>query len=120
MKVSWDEVRSRYGEGAKLAAVVGGSQFEIVGVDELQIHFTARLWTDVLARERLEQAAEYLEAGPSQLTATDFLERYRMVIERDATVEPGCSRIPNMATLVLADLGFFDKIRDEPSLDRQP
>lgn len=108
MNARWDEIRRKYSHGAELDAVVGGSRFTIVEVDVDQIHFKARLWTDTLSRDRLEQAIDFLQASPADLTPTEFLERFRMEIETDPTVEPGCSRLPNLATVVLRDLGYFN------------
>lgn len=109
MKTPWNDILLKYSGGAELDAVVGGSRFTIVGADDDQIHFKGRLWVDTLSRERFEQAIDFLEGSPVDLTATGFLERFRMEIETDPTVAPGCSRLPNLATVVLRDLGYFNE-----------
>ena len=109
MAVEWSEVVTRYQAGAEVAAVVGGSTFTVTGADDDHIYFKGKLWEDVLTRETLERAVSMLESGQLGPKATDFLEGFRFDVEKDAAVAPGCSRIPNMVTVVMSDLGYFDR-----------
>lgn len=109
MAVEWSEIVTRYQAGAEVAAVVGGSTFTITGADDDHIYFKGRLWEDVLTRETLERAVSMLESGQLGPKATDFLEGFRFDVEKDPAVAPGCSRIPNMVTVVMSDLGYFDR-----------
>lgn len=107
MTLQWDVVKKRYEHGAQVDAVSGGSLFTITGADDEYIYFKGRLWKDALPRHHLEEAVALLERGELDANAIKFLEGYRLHVEKNPTVEPGCSRIPNMVAVVLKDLGYF-------------
>jgi hypothetical protein len=107
MTVDWSAIRARYESGAEVCAVVGGGTFTITGADDDYIYFAGRLWKDALGRDTLERAVSMLERGELGPAPTQFLEGLRLDVETDPTIAPGCSRIPNMVTVVMKDLGCF-------------
>jgi ssDNA-binding replication factor A large subunit len=99
MPLNWEEVKRRYGSGAKIPTVAGGKTFEVTGADDDGISIRTSLWTDTLAREDLEKAVELIEAGRLTRHPGHFAEEYRHRVA-DAR---GTS-----VAHILKDLGYLD------------
>lgn len=107
MAFDWNLVRDRYRQGTKINSLAGGSQLEITEVDDERILVRSRLWRDSLTREELETAVALLEEGKTPTDPLGFAEALRRHQAQGEQVHPGCSRMPNMAAVVLKDLGYL-------------
>lgn len=107
MDFDWNLVRDKYRQGMKIDSLAGGSQLEITEVDDEKILVRSRLWRDSLTREDLEMAVALLEEGRAPPDPLGFAEALRRYQAEGEQVQPGCSRVPNMAAVVLKDLGYL-------------
>lgn len=107
MDFDWKLVRDKYQQGTKINSLAGGSQLEITEVDDEKILVKSRLWRDSLTREDLETAVALLEEGRAPRDPIGFAEAMRRYQLEGEDVHPGCSRVPNMAAVVLKDLGYL-------------
>jgi hypothetical protein len=105
--VDWDAVRARYADRRELRSVTGTSVVEVVSVDEDRICLRQRLWRDCVSRHQLETALRLLAAGTVGGTAVEVAEGLRRYYAGGPEVQPGCSRTPNLAAVVLQDLGYL-------------
>jgi hypothetical protein len=103
----WNLVRDKYHQGMKINSLAGGSQLEITEVDDDKILVKSRLWRDSLTREDLETAVALLAEGKAPPDPIGFAEAMRRYQLEGEQVHPGCSRVPNMAAVVLKDLGYL-------------
>lgn len=104
----WGALRARYERQRALPALTGGSTVDVVDVDDERICLRQRLWRDCLAREDLETAVALLRDRQITGSAVEFAEGLRRYYSGGPQVRTGCTRIPNMAAVVLKDLGFLD------------
>src|ERR671923_2203360 len=107
MDLDWDLLRSRYGGGAKVATLTGGSYLEILRIDDEAISVRHRLWRDSITRKDLETAVSLLREEDAPRDAIGFAETLRRYQLQGEDVNPGCSRIPNLCAVVLKDLGYL-------------
>ena len=107
MALDWAELQARYARGATLPSLAGGSTVRITSVDAEAISLSARLWRDSLARADLETAVRLLQEGAAPRDPLGFAEALRRYYSESVEARPGCSRIPNMAAVVLSDLGYL-------------
>lgn len=98
MPLDWDEVKRRYGDGARVPTVAGGKTLEITGADDESIQIRTSLWRDQLRREDLEKAVRLLEEGRLSHDPAAFAEEYRYAVAD--------SRMTSAAH-VLKDLGHL-------------
>ena len=108
MALDWDEVRARYDGGGTVPSLTGGSTVEVTGVSEDRIFLRHSLWGDSLSRRELETALDLLDGGSVPSDPIGFAEGFRRYYFEGPEVNPGCSRVPNMAALILKDLGYFN------------
>ena len=81
MPLLWDEVVTRYAEGAQIPTIAGGKVLEITGADEAYIFIRGgSLWKDELRRSDLEQAVQLIEEGAIGDTPVAFVEDYHELI----------------------------------------
>ncbi len=77
MPLDWEDVKRRYGNGAKVPTVAGGKTLEVTGADDKALYIRTSLWKDALAREHLEKAVQLLEVGRLTRHPGHFAEQYR-------------------------------------------
>lgn len=77
MPLDWEEVRRRYGRGARVPTVAGGKTLEVTGVDGDYIYIRNPLWKDALSRVHLEKAVGLIETGRLTRDPGLFAEEYR-------------------------------------------
>lgn len=99
MPIDWNEVVSRYGDGAEISAIPGVSQVKISGADEERIYVKHKLWKDSLSRQNLERAVMLLEQNKMTKKSGDFVAQYRVYVADER---------PTMAATVLKDLGYLE------------
>lgn len=103
-RLSWDTVTSRYRPGDVLAALSGSSQMIVVSIAGDELCVRQRLWTACLQRDQFETAIEILDRH-GRLTAMELAERLRTQYLSGPQVVTECNRTPNLAAVVLRDLG---------------
>jgi hypothetical protein len=103
--LDWEQVKRRYGGGAKVQ-MMGGRTLDIVGADDEWIQIRSPLWKDSLARTDLEKAVRLVEVGtltryavPSKKQPRSFAEEYRQHVAdvRGSSV-----------AYILRDLGYLE------------
>ncbi len=109
MALEWDDVRTRYAGGATVPSLAGDSVLEVTGVDDAAISLKGRLWRDSLAKSELETALTLLETGEAPRDPIQFAEALRRYYSEGPDMRPGCSRVPNMAAVILKDLGYLQE-----------
>jgi hypothetical protein len=107
MALDWHDLQTRYEKGARLASLSGDAMLEVTAVDDAAIYLKGRLWRDALERTDLENAVELLVTGLAPDDPIEFAEALRRHYSEGPQARPGCSRVPNMAAVVLKDLGYF-------------
>jgi hypothetical protein len=105
--LDWDVVRARYSPGHALASLAGSSTVTVVEVDDERICLSQRLWRDCISRQDLQTAVDLLAAGRIGATPMALAEGLRKYYASGPRVETGCTRGPNLAAVVLTDLGFL-------------
>ncbi len=106
-RLDWAHVRTRYAELPSLASLGGSSRVQVVDVDEERICLSQRLWRDCISREDLDTALDLLRDGRLEATPMAFAEGLRKYYASGPRVETGCTRGPNLAAVVLTDLGYL-------------
>lgn len=107
MQLDWAAVRARYEHRTVLPSLTGQALIEIVDVDDERLCMRQRLWRDCLTREDLQTAVALLRDGSIVGTPVEVAEGLRRYYSGGPQVRTGCTRAPNMAAAVLADLGFL-------------
>jgi hypothetical protein len=102
--LDWAAVRDRYTRQATLPSLTGTTALEVVSVDDEQLCLRQRLWSACITRHELETALRLLRPG---VTALEFAEELRRYYAGGAEVRTGCTRTPNLAAVVLGDLGYL-------------
>ena len=105
--LDWGQVRARYATHPSLPSLAGTSRVQVVEVGEDRICLSQRLWRDCISRDDLETAVGLLTSGRVQNTPMAFAEDLRRYYASGPRVETGCTRGPNLAAVVLNDLGFL-------------
>jgi hypothetical protein len=106
-RLDWQQVRARYAGLPSLASLGGSSRVQVVDVDEERICLSQRLWRDCVSREDLDTALDLLRGGRLAATPMAFAEGLRRYYASGPRVETGCTRGPNLAAVVLTDLGYL-------------
>jgi hypothetical protein len=106
-RLDWHLVRERYAGRPTLASLGGSSRVQVVDVDEERICLSQRLWRDCVSREDLDTALDLLRGGRLAATPMAFAEGLRRYYASGPRVETGCTRGPNLAAVVLTDLGYL-------------
>jgi hypothetical protein len=106
-RLDWAHVRERYAGRPSLASLGGSSRVQVVDVDEDRICLSQRLWRDCVSREDLDAALDLLRDGRLPGTPMAFAEGLRRYYASGPRVETGCTRGPNLAAVVLTDLGYL-------------
>ena len=107
MELDWSAVRARYADHPRLPALRGGSTVRVTDVDDDRICVRHRLWHDCIGRDELETALGLLERGEVEREPMAFAEGMRRWYSSGPQVRTGCTRGPNLAAMVLADLGHL-------------
>lgn len=109
MGLDWDAVRRRYADRPALPSLAGSSTVQVTDVDDDRICLKQRLWRDCITRADLETAVGLLSAGELDPDPMAFAEGLRRYYASGPRVETGCTRGPNLAAVVLGDLGFLTR-----------
>lgn len=104
MTLDWDAVVDRYADGAELRTLSGSAPVHVVEIDDERICLRQRLWRDCVSRAQLEAAVDLLASGDVSNEPIAFAEVLR---RKQAHVETGCTRGPNLSAIVLRDLGYL-------------
>ena len=105
--LDWQHVRTRYSGRPSLASLGGSSRVQVVDVDEERNCQSQRLWRDCNSREDLDAALDLLRDGRLSASPMAFAEGLRRYYASGPRVETGCTRGPNLAAVVLTDLGYL-------------
>lgn len=106
-RLDWATVRERYAARPSLPSLGGTSRVQVEEVDDDRICLSQRLWRDCISRADLEDAVALLDAGRLEARPMAFAEGLRAYYASGPRVETGCTRGPNLAAVVLTDLGFL-------------
>lgn len=102
---SWTELVAHYRAGDRVSPLVGSSVLTVESSDDEGILIAQRLWRTVLRPEHWEVArAVYADTAP--VRALDLAEALRTHYQSGPDVVTECSRTPNIAAVLLRDLGF--------------
>ena len=107
MPLDWSAVRERYAEHPALSSLAGSSRVQVTEVDDDRICLKQRLWSDCISRGDLDAAVDMLAAGELDPDPMAFAEGLRRHYASGPRVETGCTRGPNLAAVVLGDLGYL-------------
>lgn len=107
MPLDWSTVRERYAEHPALPSLAGTSTVQVTDVDDERICLKQRLWNDCISRADLETAVGLLAEGDLDPEPMAFAEGLRRYYASGPRVETGCTRGPNLAAVVLGDLGYL-------------
>lgn len=107
MQLVWDAVVARYAGGRDVRPLTGSSTLRVVSADDEQVCVAQRLWRACVTRAQLEDAVALLGDGGGSRSAVGFSEDLRRHYGAGPQVDPGCSRIPNLCAVLLADLGLL-------------
>lgn len=102
--IDWQDVVSRFRQGDRLQPVAGASVLTVESIDDDRMCLRQRLWRDCLTRSDLRLAARVLADAPPGVTAVQLAELIRLH-HTGSAVTPGCSRVPNLAAVVLYNMG---------------
>lgn len=105
--LDWDAVRVRYSDRPALPSLAGSSTVQVTDVDDERICLRQRLWSDCISRADLEAAVRLLATGDLDPEPMAFAEGLRRHYASGPRVETGCTRGPNLAAVVLGDLGYL-------------
>ncbi|WP_338836474.1 hypothetical protein [Gordonia polyisoprenivorans] len=102
---SWPQLVAHYRAGDRVSPLVGSSVLTVESSDDDGILITQRLWRTVLRPEHWEVAcAVYAHNAP--VRALDLAEALRTHYQSGPDVVTECSRTPNIAAVLMRDLGF--------------
>lgn len=83
MVIDWEQVRRRYGDGARVP-MAGGKALEVTGVTDDAVLIRTSLWSDEIARGDLDTAVALISNGdlpahalPNTQRPESFAEEYR-------------------------------------------
>lgn len=107
MQITWDDVVSHYRRGDSLKPLVGDSKLAVDSIDDEQICVRQRLWKACLRADDLPIANEVLAAAPADVAPIKFAELMRARFSCGIDVTTECTRIPNLAAVVLFNMGVF-------------
>jgi hypothetical protein len=99
MPLDWAEVKSKYGNGAKVPTVTGGKFLQITHTDDEAIYIESPIWKAKLLRSNLEDGVELIEKGTISRDPGLFVEDYMLYVSNE--------RATSVAH-ILRDLGFLD------------
>jgi hypothetical protein len=99
MPLNWDEVKKKYGAGAKVPTIVGDKFVTISNVTDQAIHIWTPIWTAELARADLEKGVALIEDGTISRDPGLFVEDYMLYVTRNRATS---------TAHILRDLGFLD------------
>ncbi|GAA4837513.1 hypothetical protein GCM10023201_28250 [Actinomycetospora corticicola] len=106
-RIDWELVRERYAGHPSLASLGGSSRVRVEDVDDERICLSQRLWRDCISRDDLDAALVLLRDGRLPSSPMAFAEGLRSYYASGPRVETGCTRGPNLAAVVLTDLGYL-------------
>ena len=110
MPLDWSAVREHFAAHPSLPSLAGTSTVRVTGVDDERVCLSQRLWKDCISRRDLDAAVDLLAAGrldPEPMAFAEGLRRHWSSRADGRPVETGCTRGPNLAAVVLSDLGYL-------------
>jgi hypothetical protein len=99
MPLVWNDVKRKYGEGAKVPTITGGKFVTISRVTDEAIHLWTPIWTAELARVDLERGVALIEDGTISRDPGLFVEDYMLYVTQNRATS---------TAHILRDLGFLD------------
>lgn len=99
MPLIWDDVKTKYGNGAQVPTITGNKFIHISHVTDTAIHIETPIWSAELARSDLEKGVFLIEDGTISRDPGLFVEDYMLYVTRNR----GTS-----TAHILRDLGFLD------------
>ncbi|GEL27019.1 hypothetical protein PSU4_59730 [Pseudonocardia sulfidoxydans NBRC 16205] len=103
--IEWSDLVTRFRTGDELKPLVGGSALTIESVDEEQICIRQRLWRACVTRADMKVAGEILDAAPADISPVELAERIRVHYMSGFELVTECSRVPNLAAILLYNAG---------------
>ena len=110
MPLDWTAVQEHYAARPDLPSLAGSSRVRVTDVDDERVCLSQRLWHDCISRADLDAAVDLLAAGrldPDPMAFAEGLRRHWSSRADGRPVETGCTRGPNLAAVVLSDLGYL-------------
>ncbi|WP_020186319.1 hypothetical protein [Methylopila sp. 73B] len=99
MPLNWQDVKVKYGGGAKVPTITGGKFVTISDVSDEAIHIWTPIWTAELARADLEKGVALIEEGVISTDPGLFVEDYMLYVTRNRATS---------TAHILRDLGYLD------------
>jgi hypothetical protein len=103
--VEWTDVVNRLKPGDVLQLLVGDSRLTVECIDDEQICMRQRLWRACLTPADIQIAGRILLEAPADVTPVQLAERIRAHFTSGREVATECTRVPNLAAVVLYNLG---------------
>jgi hypothetical protein len=110
LTVTWDDIVARYRPGDSLRPLVGVSKLAVDHVDGDQICIRQRLWWARLTRADLQTANDILASTDADITPVQFAELLRAHYTSGTDVTTECTRVPNLAAVVLYNMGALGEL----------
>ena len=105
--IAWTDVVSRLAPGDSLSPLVGSSRLTVDSVGADRSCIRQRLWSACLTRADIDTANRILADAPADVSPVGFSELMRAHYASGTDVTTGCTRLPNLAAVVLLHLGAF-------------
>lgn len=105
MAIAWADIVDRFKPGDALAPLVGASELRVDRIDDQQICIRQRLWRACVTRSDLATANRILDEAPEGTTSVELSELIRAHYTGGPEVTTECTRIPNLAAVILSNMG---------------
>ena len=116
--IAWSDVVAKFQPGDALEPLVGRSKLTVDSVDDERMCIRQRLWLACVTPADLQIADAILSAAPVDVTPVQLAELIREHYTAGADVTTECTRIPNLAAVVLYNLGALTS--EQPALQDGP
>jgi hypothetical protein len=103
--IDWPQIVARFQPGDQLQPLVGVSTLTVDSIDDDQICIRQRLWRACVTRSDMTTATRILAEAPADVTPVQLAELIRTHYTAGSDVTTECTRIPNLAAVVLYNMG---------------
>lgn len=109
--IAWSDVVAHLKPGDTLQPLTGDSKLTVDSIDNAEICIRQRLWRASLKRADMQTANKILAAAPPDVTPIQLAELIRKHYMEGHDVKTECTRVPNLAAIVLYNLGAVPTAR---------